>query len=65
MTAALSTWNVVHEGLEGGWGIAHHKRHHQELVEPIVRAERRFGDVGHEGTMTPKRGGGELGNLKF
>ena len=37
--------NVVHERLERRWGIAQPERHHKELVEAVMCAERRLGDV--------------------
>jgi hypothetical protein len=37
--------NVIHEGLERGRRVAKAERHHQELVQVIVRAERRLLDV--------------------
>ena len=40
------TQHVVHERLERCRGVAQPKRHHHELVEAIVGAERRLVDVG-------------------
>jgi hypothetical protein len=37
--------HIIHECLEGCRGVAQAKRHNQELVEPVVGAERRLVDV--------------------
>jgi hypothetical protein len=43
--AEIRSENIVHERLECGQGIGEAKGHHQELVVPLVSAERRIVDV--------------------
>jgi len=43
--AKVRAEDVVHQRLERGWRIGEAERHHQELVVPLVSAERRLADV--------------------
>jgi hypothetical protein len=43
--AEIRAEDVVHQCLESGWGVGEAERHHQKLVVPLVRAERRLADV--------------------
>uniref|UniRef100_A0A0A9A462 Uncharacterized protein n=1 Tax=Arundo donax TaxID=35708 RepID=A0A0A9A462_ARUDO len=36
----ISSKNVVHERLKGGWCIGQSERHHQELIVPMMSSER-------------------------
>jgi len=49
------TQDVIHQCLECGRGVAQSERHDEELVEAIMRAERRLGDVfsAHEDLVVP------------
>ena len=62
--------DIIHECLKGSRGVAQPKRHHQELVEAVVCAERRLVEVSriHADLMIPRaqvKLGEEPGAVEF